>query len=124
MPMTSGEWIIQGYRWAPCFGPKSQRLLQREGYSGEKFALAVSEGALGAGLPIEVELVLVLAGQTQTDRKLTRWAVEARRERMGADGWRLLVQWYALTYSAWLMARNNARAELNLQAVQNEGRRL
>jgi hypothetical protein len=124
MPMTCGEWIIQGYRWAPHFGPEAQLLLQRAGHKGEKFALEIAQQALGAGLDPQTEVLLVRAGQVHTDPYIAEQSILWRKERMGDRGWALLVQWYTLTYTAWLQARTNARADLHLQAKVNKRRSL
>jgi hypothetical protein len=126
MPMTSGDWTIIGYKWAPRFSMSSQLMLQNAGYKGDTFALELTQQAMGAGLDPDTEVLIVLAGQVYTDRHITEQDVRLRRERILREGaigeqvWRQLVCWYALTCASWMQARLNARTALHLQAEQNK----
>jgi hypothetical protein len=72
----------------------------------------------GAGLTEDMQITLIWAGQRAQDKHITLERVRGWKVRLGERGWTILVNWYALVYADWLLARAGARGSAGLRAVE------
>jgi hypothetical protein len=124
MPISAEPLTWLGYTWAPKFSVLADRALQKVGFDRQRFSSVVFAEAVGQGLTPENEILLVWAGQQATDRQVTLEAVKWRRDRMGPEGWAILVRWFAAVYGTWTVARAAARASLRPSPSKGEEERV
>jgi hypothetical protein len=106
--ISDRSWTVQGYRWDLKYSALAIRALQMTCGSLESLTARITEQSMGLGLSLDMQVLIIWAGQQSTDRKATLKSIKRRLIAMGDKGRALLITWAAADYCNAILQKQSA----------------